>query len=90
VTRWRFILLLVCLMAVTGCGSPAPEKAPEEAPLTVEQWKALPTDRKYEIDTFERLKAGNPNLQNQKEWDRFTREVILPARKKDVPDGSPR
>lgn len=89
-TRWQCVLLLGWLAVVVGCGSPSQVKAPEEIPLTVEEWKTLPPDQKYQIETFERLKAGNPKLQNQKEWDKFTREVILPAKKKDFPTGSPR
>jgi hypothetical protein len=85
----RFVgLMLVLASAVVGCGSP-PAPTPEEAPLTVEQWKAMPVSEKYEVETFERLKAGSPKLQSQKEWDKFTREVILPAKKKDLAGGKP-
>jgi len=55
-------------------------------PLTVEEWKGLPAQSKYEVETLERLKLGDPKLQDQRAWDKFTREVLLPARKKERPD----
>lgn len=78
-------LFLAVAAGLAGCGSP-PASAPEERPLTLEQWKALPPETKYEIDTLERLKQGNPKLQDQREWEKFTRDVLLPARKKELPD----
>lgn len=84
------LLVWLALGAFAGCGPSASPPPPEEVPLTVEQWKAMPPDQKYQIETFERLKAGNPKFQNQKEWDKFTREVILPAKKKDVPNDTTR
>jgi hypothetical protein len=77
----RTVSLGLILLAA-GCGSPPP--AAQEKPLTVEQWKALPTQLKYEIDTLERLKQGTPKLQEPREWDRFTRDVVLPAKKKEM------
>lgn len=82
-------VILVIAACLTGCGS-QPASAPAEGPLTLEQWKALPPEAKYEIDTLERLKQGNPKLQDQREWDRFTRDVLLPAKKKDQPNGKSR
>lgn len=73
-------------LAIAGCGSSAPAPAGADVPLTVEQWKVLPAQAKYEIDTLERLKLGDPKLQDQRAWDKFAREVLLPAKKKDRPD----
>jgi hypothetical protein len=80
--------LLGLLVAGVGCGKTDPVPAPEDSPLTVEQWKVLPVQLKYEVETFERLKQGNPKLQEPKEWEKFTREVLLPAKKKDLPGGA--
>jgi len=77
-----FLVVAACL---AGCGSPPPS-ARAESPLTLEQWKALPAETKYEIDSLERLKQGSPKLQDQREWEKFTRDVLLPARKKELPD----
>lgn len=77
-----FVLGAALAAAPGGCGS-TPATAPGETPLTVEQWKALPAQTKYEVDTMERLKLGDPKLQDQRTWDKFTREVLLPAKKKD-------
>ncbi|MEO2088405.1 MAG: hypothetical protein ABGY75_02775 [Gemmataceae bacterium] len=85
-TRFRLVALGV-MVAVVGCGRPDVVPTPEESPLTVEQWKTLPADQKYEVATFERLKAGDPKLQEPKAWEKFNRDVLLPARKKDFPNG---
>lgn len=76
-------------LGLCGCGAdPAPPAADESGvPLTVADWQALPPERKYEFETLERLKQADPKLENQREWDRFTKSVILPARRRDVPDG---
>ena len=81
-TRLRRSLTLAAGLALVGCGRPE-QAAPAETPLTVEQWKALPAPSKYEIDTLERLKQGAPQLQEPRGWDKFTRDVLMPAKKKD-------
>jgi hypothetical protein len=80
-----FVVGAALVAAVAGCGS-TPATAPGKTPLTVEQWKTLPVQAKYEVETLERLKLGDPKLQDQRAWDKFTREVLLPAKKKDRPD----
>lgn len=79
------LCLLSAAVALTGCGS-SPATSPGETPLTVEEWKALPAQTKYEVETLERLKLGDPKLQDQRAWDKFTREVLLPAKQKERPD----
>jgi hypothetical protein len=54
--------------------------------LTVAQWKNLPVEAKYAPETFDRLKKANPRLNGDREWDHFMRTVIVPHRKKDLPD----
>lgn len=82
------ILLVAAALGLTGCGgetkAPPP---PEQVPLTADEWKALPPDQKYTIDTFERLKAGDSKLYDPVRWEAFHKSVILPARKKDFPNG---
>lgn len=82
IRRWCLIFLV---FIVVGCGSQQSTAPPEEVPLTVEEWKTLPTQVKFEIETFERLRRGNPKLQEQRDWDKFTREVILPSKRKEMP-----
>lgn len=85
-----FVLGLSVVVGLTGCGgSQAPVASLHESPLTVDQWKAMPPETKYEVETFERLKLGNPKLQDQREWDKFARTVVFPAKKKDFPSGKP-
>jgi hypothetical protein len=88
-TPWRLLLLGLTLLVV-GCGQHPCDVAPVDTPLTLEQWKALPPQTKYEIATLERLKQGNPKLQDQREWDKFTRNVLLPSKKKELPNGRPK
>ena len=81
------ILLAAAALGLAGCDGAKPAPPPEQAPLTVDAWKALPPDQKYTIDTFERLKAGDPQLYDTARWDAFNKTVVLPARKKDFPNG---
>jgi hypothetical protein len=81
------VLLAVLVLGAVGCGgsgSRAPEGA--AAPLTVNDWKALPVDQKYAPETLERLKAGDPNLGTAEGWEAFQKNVVAPARKKDFPN----
>ena len=73
-----------CLLGfAVGCGGPRPATTPESAPLTLDDWKALPPAVKYQIETFERLKQGDPKLQDERAWQKFSRDVLVPAMKKD-------
>lgn len=78
--------LLALCVGLAGCGGSPPPAAsdPSEVPLMQSEWQALPPDKKYEIETLERLKLGDPKLQDQRAWDKFTKTVILPAKKKDA------
>ncbi|MGL6074467.1 MAG: hypothetical protein ACRC8S_09935 [Fimbriiglobus sp.] len=78
----RFLMMILWLVSVIGCGGSTPAPAPE-TPLTLDNWKQLPKEIKYDIDTLERLRRSDPKYQNQRDWDRFSRETILPERKKD-------
>ena len=81
------ILLLVVALGLAGCGGTKPPPPPEQQPLTVNDWKALPPDQKYTVETFERLKAGDQKLYDPAHWDAFQKTVVIPARKKDFPNG---
>jgi hypothetical protein len=72
-------------LALAGCGAPKHEPGPHEVPLTLEQWKALPPETKFEIDTYERLKLSEQKLYDSKEWDRFYKTTVLPAKAKERP-----
>ena len=81
------ILLTGVALGFAGCGETKSPPPPEQAPLSVSDWKALPPDQKYTIETFERLKAGDQKLYDPQSWDTFHKTVVLPARKKDFPNG---
>lgn len=80
--RWLF-LLTIC--TAHGCGNEPAAVTGPLPPLTVEEWKLLPIEEKYDAGTFERLKDGDPDLKSPKAWDKFMREVIVPERKTDIP-----
>ena len=79
-------LAAVCLVMLTvGCMgqvTPAPQPPP---PLTVEQWKSLPVEEKYDDATFQRLRQADPSLGSERNWQKFQREVMVPERKRDIP-----
>jgi len=55
--------------------------------LLLDDWKKMDDIMlKYEPITFDRLRAGDPKLKDDKEWNRFMETVIMPARKIDIPD----
>jgi len=79
------ILFVVVCLCAAGCGRKTADFAVSLNPLSVNEWKAMPVEQKYEIESFERLKLGNPRLQRQQEWDQFSRTVIVPSRQRDLP-----
>lgn len=83
--RVRLLVGAIFLSGALGCEAGSSAPADDERPLTFEDWKAMPAEAKYRGATFERLKLGDPKLQDDRAWDKFQREVVLPARKKDPP-----
>ncbi len=84
--RRRIAFTILAMVLAAGCSGPAPPPVQPDGPLTVEEWKAM-TDMtaKYDPGTFDRLKKGNPKLENEKEWDKFFQTVVAPAHQVDVP-----
>jgi hypothetical protein len=87
--KFRTAIASVVALGLAGCGSNSSSTKPP-APLSVADWKAMPTDKKYTPETLERLKEGDPNLQTAEGWEAFQRTVVQPARKKDFPNGKAR
>lgn len=80
------LCVLLFALALAGCGTKSAD-APETAPLSVADWKAMPVEAKYSPDTLERLKEGNPTLQTPEGWTAFSRTTLAETRKKDFPPG---
>ncbi|MEZ6090075.1 MAG: hypothetical protein R3C05_19015 [Pirellulaceae bacterium] len=73
------------MFLIVGCGdepTPGPFLGPLP-PLTVEQWRQLPVQEKYDESTFDRLREQDSNLQSERVWDKFMKEVVVPERTKD-------
>ncbi|MFO0865440.1 MAG: hypothetical protein U0744_12445 [Gemmataceae bacterium] len=82
----RIVPAAFLLIAFVGCGGgSAPLKGTWEEPLTMEEWMKLPPESKFTVETFEKLKAGEPSLQNEKAWAKFAKETVASARKKELP-----
>jgi hypothetical protein len=81
-------VIAVATLGLAGCGDSPAAKPP--APLSVADWKAMPTDQKYTPEALERLKEGDPKLQTPEGWEAFQKTVVQPARKKDFPAGKPK
>lgn len=86
--------VLACgfLILVAGCGGqPAPSPMPDApTPLSVAQWRDLPVNEKYDEATFQRLRLHDPNLNDERTWQQFMMETVIPERTKDLPDDFPR
>lgn len=80
---WRTWLtwLPLALMAL-GCAGSGSTPAPT-TPLSIDEWKSMVGPQKYEVDTFERLREGNPTLRDPVAWDRFFRTVVVPQKRRD-------
>jgi hypothetical protein len=79
-----FALLLVFLCVGCSGGSSPPTLPSPLPPLTVEEWKSLPVEEKYDEGTFDRLREQDPKLKGDREWARFMKEVVVPERKIDI------
>jgi hypothetical protein len=86
------LLAILVLSATLGCGGsdtrPILKELPAPTPLTLEEWKTLPHEEKYDETSFERLKLKDPKLKNPAAWRAFMAKEILPERRKDIP-GTP-
>ena len=77
---------LAGLMLLVGCsGRSQPPAVAEPAELTLEKWKTLSVDIKYDAETLESLRAQDPQLHSDRAWSRFMREVVVAERKQDIP-----
>lgn len=83
----RLLILLITVTAI-GCGStelPPPQTPATLPPLTLEQWKTLPVEEKYDEGTFDRLRDADPSLKAHRAWQKFMKEVVVPERMIDIP-----
>jgi len=78
------MLILICILA--GCSSePDSNVALNDQPISIEAWQELEVAEKYAPETLDRLKLNDPRLENERNWNRFMRSVVVPARRKDIP-----
>lgn len=77
-----FVMLSLMIVGCGGNGSAATEEA---GPLTLERWRTLPPEVKYDEATFEELRARDPKLQTSAGWDEFMRTTVIPERERDIP-----
>ncbi|WP_254507416.1 hypothetical protein [Anatilimnocola floriformis] len=80
-------LLSLSAALLTGCGgTPPPPPLPDApTPLKLEEWRVLPIEVKYDGATFERLRMAEPQLQNDRAWQVWFNQNVIPERKKDIP-----
>lgn len=87
--RFLFAFALVLSSCLgTGCGSDhvkAPAPLPPPTAISLDDWKKLPLEEKYDGATFERLKLNDPHLQHARNWAAFEQQYIIPERKQDIP-----
>ncbi|MCE9562457.1 MAG: hypothetical protein K8U57_10435 [Planctomycetes bacterium] len=82
-----FFASVTAVAMLAGCGGDKPTglDPAATAPLTIEQWKALPAEAKYQVPNLERLKDGDPKFKDEREWEKFLRTVVNPGKKKELP-----
>ncbi len=73
--------LSIGMASLAGCGKDPPPGSLQQTPLTMDQWQQLPPEERYNIDSLERLKLGQPRLRDQRVWEQFTRKVLLPGKR---------
>lgn len=81
------LTILLLLTLSIGCGGKIqpPPPSPELTALSLEEWKSLPLDVKYDGATFDRLRMNDPRLQDERFWMSYMATHIIPERKKDIP-----
>ncbi len=77
------MLTIAVLGFLVGCGGSPPSPTAEK-PMIVAEWEGLPADQKYQAESYERLKLGEPKFQDEKAWDRFYKQTVLPGQKKEL------
>lgn len=80
----------LAIFSLTGCGDNVkpPPPAPALTALSLEEWRQLPIDQKYDGATFDRLRMSDPRLQDERAWLTYMARHIIPERKQDIP-GTP-
>lgn len=86
--KMRFLdaMLLATVLIATGCqrSDPQPSVSKTE-PLSVERWRGLEPSVKYEFETLEFLRQCNSKLANERRWNKFVNDVVVPERQVDFP-----
>ncbi|WP_425615060.1 hypothetical protein NA78x_004949 [Anatilimnocola sp. NA78] len=86
----NIILILAAFVSISfvGCGGKPKPPPPVAAPtaLSLEEWKQI-TDisDKYDGATLDRLRMKDPRLQNERAWQAFMNQNVIPERMKDIP-----
>ena len=81
-----FLGLVVCLFLLAGCQEKSKNlMVQDNSPLSIEAWQELEISNKYAPETLERLRQYDSKLKDDKSWDRFMRDVIVPQRRIDIP-----
>lgn len=86
VKEMKRVLFVVLFCVFAGCsGDPESPLASTDGPISVEAWKQFEVVDKYAPETLDRLRLNNSKLRNERNWNRFMRDVVVPERRKDIP-----
>ena len=82
----RTVLFLTLLGMFSGCSRQVDDGLVQRnQPLSVEEWKQMDVSVKYAPETFARLKQSDSRLDEERAWDAFMKDVVVPQRKIDIP-----
>ncbi len=79
------VALSGCLVA-TGCSrTPESPAVSQNGPLSIEEWRHLNPNLKFDIEVVNRLKQGHPELNTRKGWNDFLKTEMNTAISQSAP-----
>jgi len=70
--NFTLAFVLSGILIAPGCQNADPQgPVSEDGPITLEEWRQLSPNIRFDIEFIERLKEGEPELKTKKGWKAF-------------------